>query len=89
MAFVNIAIGRRGVPYNYKSYICDTESDISVLPTDVSAGSLAFVAANSKKFILNNQSQWIEDQSDSTHDGVSLADIATLDEVIGFIDDGL
>lgn len=45
---------------NYKSYMCDTPSDIGNLPTTVSPGSTCLVLSNSAVYILNSTGEWKE-----------------------------
>lgn len=87
MAFVNLAEGRRDVPYNYKSYVCDSVADVDDLPVDISAGSIAIAIAEAKKFMLNNQGEWLEIPfGSSAGGGVSPDDIAALAEVLSYIE---
>lgn len=74
MAFSLIKIGNT---YNYplKEFFCDEDGDISSLPNSKSedptyAGSMATVA-NGKKYILNNQDEWVETVSESGGSGAS------------------
>ena len=41
-------------------YVCDTESDLSSLPTDAPHGSSAFVIENSKTYMINTSGTWAE-----------------------------
>lgn len=40
--------------------ICDTEADIVNLPTEIAAGSTAFVIENSSVYMLNNSKIWVK-----------------------------
>lgn len=49
-------------------FLCDTEADVSDLPTETkvgecgslcSAGSMAIIAQNKKVLILNTQGEWV------------------------------
>lgn len=41
-------------------YVCDTESDLSSLPTDAPQGSSAFVIDTSKTYMINSSGVWTE-----------------------------
>lgn len=45
--------------YGIKDYILDTPLDISDLPTNVKAGSSAFVISTSDKYMLNGHKRWV------------------------------
>ena len=45
--------------YGTKHFGCDTESEVSSLPTDCAMGSTAFVIETSKHYMLNGQGKWI------------------------------
>ena len=46
--------------YGVQDYVCDTADDLTDLPTDVPAGSTAFVIATSKAYMLNSSGEWKE-----------------------------
>ena len=45
--------------YNMAEFVCDFETDVANLPTDVGVGSTARVIENGNVYILNSQHQWI------------------------------
>lgn len=67
--YQRICFGAANHLYNYSEFICDTEADIADLPTfkkkmsdgsNCCAGSQALVLDTQKKYVLNNQDEWIE-----------------------------
>ena len=48
-----------------KSFLCDTTEDIATLPTHDRAGCLAFVISTGSKYMLNHQSEWIRQPSET------------------------
>ena len=47
--------------YNYKEYYLDTESELSSIDTRVCCpGSIAYIIANQKVFMLNSKKEWKE-----------------------------
>ena len=46
--------------YNVKHFVIDKPNDLTTLPTDIEAGSTAFVIEASKTFMLSNDKQWRE-----------------------------
>lgn len=45
---------------NLRKFLCDESGDIEQLPTTCSPGSLAYVIATGKNYILNNAHKWKE-----------------------------
>ena len=79
--FIQISWSRIGKPYNYAEFLCETDSDIAVLPIQkgkCAVGSKAFVLSSSKTYILNNNNQWVvynaSDPSPTTGDGYTLTE---------------
>ena len=94
--YQRICFGAANHLYNYSEFICDTEADIADLPTskkkmpddsNCCAGSQALVLDTQKKYVLNNQDEWIEIVAlGKIGSGlVSDADIATTEETKAFL----
>ena len=94
--YQRICFGAANHLYNYSEFICDTEADIADLPTfkkkmpdgsNCCAGSQALVLDTQKKYMLNNQDEWIEivDLGKIGSGLVSDADIATTEETKAFL----
>lgn len=45
--------------YGVQKYLCDTEEDINSLPTNTTAGSMAFVIETETTYILTNNKKWV------------------------------
>ena len=58
--FSDLKTKGRLVPTNLRKFLCDKEADIENLPTSCSAGSLAYVIESGKRYILNNEKDWVE-----------------------------
>lgn len=43
-----------------QEFVCDTESDISNLPTDAPQGSSAFVISDSSTWMINSSGVWTQ-----------------------------
>lgn len=70
--FIQISWSRIGKPYNYAEFLCETDSDIAVLPIQkgkCAIGSKAFVLSTGKTYILNNSNQWIQYNGSSSSVG--------------------
>lgn len=48
------------IQYDVNSYVCDTEDDVTLLPTKVSMGSTAFVIETSNIYMLNSNKEWVK-----------------------------
>lgn len=97
--FVQVAWSKIGKPYNYAEYLCDSDSDITNLPTNekgkCAIGSIAMVVDSKNVYVLNAQNEWMllynyssgSDSGSSAGGGSSSADIEELktyvDEQIG------
>lgn len=91
--YQRICFGAANHLYNYSGFVCDTEADIADLPTskkkmpdgsNCCAGSQALVLGTQKKYMLNNQDEWIE--IGNIGSGlVSNVDIATVEETKAFL----
>lgn len=57
MAFKIIEQGRKPNTI-WQTYVCDTNEDVSTLPTDCPAGSRAIVAQNGDLYLLDSQGNW-------------------------------
>lgn len=60
------SILRKNVPGKiptFRSFVCDTESDVLTLPIDVAFGSEAFCIENGKTYILETDGDWVEKTS--------------------------
>jgi hypothetical protein len=57
--FNRTSVGGRAT-YNALEYVCDSDSDIMNLPTDIPMGSTAFVISTHKLFMLNGDKEWVE-----------------------------
>ncbi len=85
-------INRSNKPfYNMAEFLCDYETDVASLPTNVGPGSTAKVVENGNFYILNNQHEWIlQPASGSSSGGTSsgeddiivLNDSASSDDII-------
>ena len=42
----------------YKTFMCDSPSDINNLPTDIAPGSTCLVLSNSVVYVLNSAGSW-------------------------------
>lgn len=56
--FKILSFGQGYVYSNYKKFLCDSEDDVSSLPTDVAIGSVAFVIATKNIYIFACNSEW-------------------------------
>lgn len=72
MAYERIVYGLQNGAFNYSEFVCDTEEDISKLPTSTkkgilnnktfevcSIGSTADVVESGKVYILSNENEWV------------------------------
>lgn len=49
------------VDYNYKEYYLDTEDELILVPSgDCCPGSIAYVIATGKVYMLNSKKEWKE-----------------------------
>lgn len=44
--------------YGIKHYTVDTTKDLENLPTNITAGSTAFIIETSEKYMLNTKKEW-------------------------------
>ena len=75
----SIASNSNKIAYGTINYIVDTIADIEKLPTNIAVGSEAFVTANSTKYILNNQKQWVKVITSTSGGGGELPTDSVLD----------
>lgn len=48
------------IRYNVVEFVLDTINDIPNLPTDVSAGSTAFVISTGDCYMFNSEGSWVK-----------------------------
>lgn len=87
--YSQMASGEKIAPYLVR-LVADTEGEIAALPTHYAPGSTCEVVATSNVYKLNNQGQWIKQQTCGGGSGGgtvvvdgSLADIADIDNLFG------
>ena len=55
------AISINGKPvYGIYDYVCDTQEDLSFLPTGCAPGSLAYVIETGNIYVMNSLKKWVE-----------------------------
>ncbi len=48
----------RGGSIYRRAYLCDKTEDVSLLPTEDAPGSVCYVAADGKNYVLNHEKTW-------------------------------
>jgi len=56
---INTISENGNVTYGLTEFVCDFESDIAQLPTNLPAGSSAIVIETGKAYMLNSLGKWV------------------------------
>ena len=55
-----VASKNNTVRYNLTQFVCNTENDITVVPTTVAPGSTLFCIESSNTYMLNTNREWVK-----------------------------
>ena len=57
--------------YNLTQFVCNTENDITVVPTTVAPGSTLFCIESSNTYMLNTNREWVKISANNAEGGSS------------------